>query len=170
MTDGKNRKQLTANHATNVSPVVSPDGRYIVFVSWQNGRRNLWRMNLDGSNPVRLTSGLADSFPAVSPDSRWVIYTAPYGAKPTLWKVSIDGGTPVQVTDNVATIGTVSPDGRFIAYAYPESPDPFAPPNRMAVIPFEGGPVVKTFEYDSQRHCFDRVSSGRLTANQFSTR
>ena len=142
---GKNRKQLTANQAPNVSPVVSPDGRYIVFVSWQNDRRNLWRMNLDGSNLVRLTSGLADSFPAISPDSRWVIYTATDGAKPTLWKVSIDGGTAVQVTDNVATIGTVSPDGRFIAYAYPESADPFAPPNRMAFIAFEGGPVVKTF-------------------------
>ena len=103
-------------------------------------------MNLDGSNAVRLTSGLSDSFPALSPDSRWVLYTAYTGPKPTLWKVSIDGGTPVQVTDNVVTVASVSPDGRFIAYTYPESPDPFAPPNRLAVIPFEGGPVIKTFE------------------------
>jgi Tol biopolymer transport system component len=144
--DGKNRKQLTANGASNVSPVVTADGRYIVFGLWQNGTRNLWRMNLDGSNPVRLTSGLYDSFPAVSPDSRWVIYTAYTGSKPTLWKVSIDGGTPVQVTDNVATVANVSPDGRFIAYTYPESSDPFAPPNRLAVMPFEGGPVINTFK------------------------
>jgi tricorn protease-like protein len=46
----------------------------------------------------------------------------------------------------VATIGNVSPDGRFIVFTYPESPDPFAPPNRLAVIPFEGGPIVRTFE------------------------
>jgi eukaryotic-like serine/threonine-protein kinase len=143
--DGKNRKQLTANGATNVSPVVTADGRYIVFGSWQDGRKNLWRMNLDGSNLVRLTSGLSDSFPTLSPDSRWVIYTAYTGPKPTLWKVSIDGGTPVQVTDHVATIASVSPDGRFIAYTYPESPDPFAPPNRLTVIPFEGGPAINTF-------------------------
>jgi Tol biopolymer transport system component len=103
-------------------------------------------MNIDGSNAVRLTSGLADSFPALSPDSRWIIYTSYVGPKPTLWKVSIDGGTPVQVSDNVVTIASVSPDGRFIAYAYPESPDPFAPPNRLALIPFEGGPVIRTFE------------------------
>jgi Tol biopolymer transport system component len=144
--DGKNRKQLTANNATNVSPVASADGRYIVFGLWQDGKRNIWRINLDGSNPVQLTSGLSDSFPALSPDSRWVIYTAYAGAKPTLWKVSIDGGTPVQITDHVATIGNVSPDGRFIVFTYPESPDPFAPPNRLAVIPFEGGPIVRTFE------------------------
>jgi eukaryotic-like serine/threonine-protein kinase len=143
--EGKNRKQLTANNAAKVSPVVTADGRYIVFGLWQGGRRNLWRMNLDGSNAVQLTTGLSDSFPALSPDGRWVIYTAYTGARPTLWKVSIDGGTAVQVTDNVSTQAAVSPDGRFIAYTYPESPDPFAPPNRLAVIPFEGGPVIKTF-------------------------
>jgi eukaryotic-like serine/threonine-protein kinase len=145
--DGGNRKQLTANGANNFSPVVSADGRYIVFVSWREGRRNLWRMNLDGGNPVRLTSGLADAFPSLSPDSRWVVYTTLDGVKPTLWKVSIDGGTPVQVLDQVVTMASVSPDGRFIAYAYPESHDPFAPPNRLAVIPFDGGPATKTFEF-----------------------
>jgi serine/threonine protein kinase/Tol biopolymer transport system component len=144
--DGNNRKQLTANNATNVSPVVSADGRYIVFGSWHDGSRNLWRINLDGSNPVRLTSGLSDSFPALSPDSRWVIYTGYEDAKPTIWKVSIDGGTPVRITDHVATVASVSPDGRFIAYTYPESQDPFAPPNRIAVIPFDGGEIIKTFE------------------------
>ena len=144
--DGNNRKQLTANNAPNASPVATADGRYIVFVSWQDGRRNLWRMNIDGSNPVRLTSGLSDSFPALSPDSQWVIYTAYTDTKPTVWKVPIDGGTAVQVTDHVGIVANVSPDGRFIAFMYPESPDPFAPPNRVVVIPFEGGPILKTFE------------------------
>ena len=142
--DGANRKQLTANRATNVSPVVTADGRYIVFVNWQDGRKNVWRMNLDGSNPVRLTTGLSEGFPALSPDSRWVIYTSYDGAKPTLWRVSIDGGQAVQVTDHVATTSAVSPDGRSIAFTYPESTDPRAAPNRIAVIPFEGGAPVKT--------------------------
>ena len=144
--DGNNRKQLTANKAVNVSPVVTADGRYIVFVLWQEGKKNIWRMNLDGSNPVQLTSGLADAFPSLSPDSRWVIYTALDGATPNLWRVSIDGGTPLKVSDHVATTSTVSPDGRFIAFTYPESADPLASPNRVAVIPFEGGAPTKTYE------------------------
>jgi eukaryotic-like serine/threonine-protein kinase len=147
--DGTNRKQLTSNGALNFSPTISTDGRYIVFVSWREGKKNVWRMNFDGSNPVRLTSGLADSYPTLSPDDRWVVYTALEGAKPTLWKVSIDGGNAVQVSDHVATTGTISPDGKFIAYTYPESQDPNAPPNRIAVIPFEGGPGLKTFEFTS---------------------
>jgi Tol biopolymer transport system component len=144
--DGNNRKQLTANGAFNVSPVVTADGRYIIFVSWQDSKRNVWRMNTDGSNLMRLTSGLADAFPAVTPDSRWVLFGSLEGTKPTLWKVGIDGGTPVQVTDHVVTLAAVSPDGRWIAFSYPESPDPFAPPNRLAIMPFEGGPNIKTFE------------------------
>ena len=143
--EGGNRKQLTANGGTNLSPAVSPDGKYVVFVSLQNDKRNVWRVDLDGRNPVRLTSGVMDSLPSISPDSRWVVYTALEGVKPTLWKVSIDGGTPVQVTDHVATTSNVSPDGRYIAYTYPESYDPFAPPNRVAIIPFDGGATLKTF-------------------------
>jgi len=144
--DGNNRKQLTATSTTDVSPVVSADGRYVVFVSWEDNKTNVWRMNMDGSNPVRLTSGLADAFPSLSPDSRWLIYSSHDGIKPTLWKVSIDGGAPVQITDHVALTPAVSPDGRLIAFAYPEAPDPFAPPNRIAVMPVEGGPIAKTFE------------------------
>ena len=95
---------------------------------------------------IDLTSGLADSFPALSPDNRWIVYTSLDGARPTLWKISIDGGTPVRITDHVATFATVSPDGRSIAFTYPESVDPFAPPNRLAVIPFDGGSNIKVFD------------------------
>jgi TolB protein len=147
--DGSERKQLTANDASNFSPVVTPDGRYIVYSVWRGDRRNLWRMNLDGSNPVQLTSGVVDLFPSMTPDSRWVIYSAPSGAKPTLWKVSIDGGAPTQISDHVATMGSVSPDGKLIAFLYPESADMLAPPNRIAVMPFAAAGDTKTFTIPS---------------------
>jgi Tol biopolymer transport system component len=118
----------------------------VVFGLWEDGKKSLWRINLDGSNPVKLTPGLADAFPSISPDSRWVVYTTYEGAKPTLWKISIDGGTPVQITDHVAIVASISPDGKYIAYLYPESSDPFAPGNRVAIMPFDGGPNINTFE------------------------
>jgi Tol biopolymer transport system component len=144
--DGNNRKQLTANQGENVAPIVSADGRYIVFVSWQDGKANLWRINLNGGNPIRLTSGLWEGYPSISPDGRWVIYTSLQDNKPTLLKVSIDGGAPVRVTDHNATTGIISPDGKWIAYTYPESSDLSAPPNRIAIMPFEGGPAVRILE------------------------
>jgi serine/threonine protein kinase/Tol biopolymer transport system component len=144
--DGSDRKQLTANDANNFSPIVSADGRYIVYSVWRDGKKNLWRMNIDGANPVQLTTGIVDSFPSLSPDGKWVIYTAPSGAKRTLWKVSIDGGAPTQLTDHVTTMGIVSPDGKYIAYTYPESSDVSAPPNRLRVITFDGSQEINTYQ------------------------
>ncbi|HUE83409.1 MAG TPA: protein kinase [Pyrinomonadaceae bacterium] len=145
--DGANRKQLTANKGQNVSPVVSADGRYIVFASDRAGARSIWRMNIDGSDAKRLTSGLGDFLPSVSPDGKWVLYSSTGPTHPTVWKVPIDGGDAVELTDGVGSAPVVSPDGKLVAYVYPDSPDPFAPPNRIAVIPFEGGAPLKTFSF-----------------------
>ena len=144
--DGNNRKQLTANGASNASPSVTNDGRFIVYASQRDGVKTIWRMNIDGSNPVRLTNGPADSIPSTTPDGKWVVFTGSAGAKPMIFKVSIDGGTPVQITDHAASGGSVSPDGKWIVYAYAESPDPFAPPNRLAVMSVNGDSAVKIFE------------------------
>ena len=144
--DGNNRTQLTSNGAQNLSPVISPDGRYVVYTSLRSGTKTTWRMNIDGSNPIKLTDGPADSYPTISPDSKWVIFTSLSGAKPTIWKMSIDGGAPQQITDHAAVAGAVSSDGKSIIYTFADSPDPFAPPNRIAVMPFEGGGETKVFE------------------------
>lgn len=144
--DGSNRKQLTINAGNNHNPVVSPDGRYIVFTSGRSGARNVWRMNLDGSDSKQLTSGLVDLLPAVSPDNQWVIYSSINSGKITLWKVPLAGGTPVEIINREGLNPVVSPDGKQIAYLFTDATAPDAPPNHIAVIPFEGGEPVKTFE------------------------
>ncbi|HET9712073.1 MAG TPA: DPP IV N-terminal domain-containing protein [Pyrinomonadaceae bacterium] len=143
--DGANRKQLTSSDSMNLSPVVSADGRYVVYVSLRSIERNIWRMDLDGGNPVRLTSGATDSFPSITPDGRWVVYSNFDGVKPTIWKVSIDGGKPFQITPHSASAAVVSPDGNSLAYLYSETSDQYVP-NRLAVTSFEGGGSMKTFE------------------------
>ena len=144
-TAGTNRKQLTTGSGLNTTPAPSPDGLYIVFASLQNGVRNIWRMNSNGSNAVRLTNGLADGLPAISPDSKWVVYNALTGTKGTLWKVSIDGSIHQQLSDHVGISAAFSPDGKSIAFLFPESQDPFAPPNRIGIMTFPEGALVQTF-------------------------
>src|SRR2546423_2055068 len=148
--DGNNRKQLTRG-ADARAPVVSPDGRYIVFSSVRESKRNLWRINSDGSNPKHLTSGFVDLLPSFSPDSQWVLYSSLHSSgRLTLWKVAVEGGDPVQVSDSHAAAPVVSPDGKFIAYLYPERANIQAtinaPPNKIAVIYFDGVAPIKTFE------------------------
>jgi serine/threonine protein kinase/Tol biopolymer transport system component len=144
--DGSNRKQLTINAGNNHNPVVSPDGRSIIFTSERSGQRNVWRMNLDGSDPQQLTNGLADFLPTVSPDGQWVIYSSLNSSMLTLWKVPMGGGAPVEIINREAINAAVSPDGKQLAYLFSESAALGAPPNRIAVIPFEGGDAVKKFE------------------------
>ncbi|HEX3184564.1 MAG TPA: protein kinase [Pyrinomonadaceae bacterium] len=141
------RKQLTTNGGG--SPVATVDGKYVVFVSARDGKLAIWRMNLDGSNPIRLSNGPSDIYPSVTPDSQWVVFIKNEGTQPTVWKVSIDGGTPVQVSDHVASSAIVSPDGKLLAYSYPESPDPFAPPNRLVVVNFADNRPVATFNFSA---------------------
>ncbi len=144
--DGGNRKQLTSNSGRNVGAVVTPNGQYIVFTSTRSGSPAIWRMSSDGTNPKQLTHGVSDGLPSISPDGKWVVYTSLGATKPTVWKVSIEGGDARELTSKVSVNGLVSPDGKFVAYLYPESHDPFAPANRLAIIPFEGGDPIQTFQ------------------------
>ncbi|HEY0384787.1 MAG TPA: DPP IV N-terminal domain-containing protein, partial [Pyrinomonadaceae bacterium] len=135
--DGSQQKQLTVDAHTDYSPVASPDGRYIVFVSNRVGGLHLWRMNTDGSNPVQLTTGTGEDAPSFSPDGQWVLYTAVNTGKPAIWKVSIDGGAPQPLTDQPSQRPLVSPDGKYIACLYG---------GKVSILPFNGGEPVKTFD------------------------
>jgi Tol biopolymer transport system component len=134
--DGSNQKQLTMNAGQNFSPAVSPDGRYLVFGSDRAGARGIWRMNLDGSSPKQLAG--EGSHPRCSPDGKWVVYHG--SSPPTLWKVLMEGGAPVQLTNELSHYAAISPDGKLIAYFSG------GPTGNITVIPFEGGPPIKTFD------------------------
>ncbi len=136
-------KQLTNNSRINLLPEVSPDGRFIVFLSYLTGVPHLWRMNIDGSDQRQLTNGASGEASArFSPDGRWLVYRTALG-RWTVWKISADGsGEPVQITDKYSRSPIVSPDGKLIAYFYREDNGPW----RIAVAPFEGGEPIKTFD------------------------
>jgi serine/threonine protein kinase len=121
--DGNAEKQLTAGAKFNYEPVVTPDGKHVVFSSNRNGFFNLWRMDADGKNPLQLTkvqNGI-DSQIDVMPGGKTVLFTrhsSDHG-KASLMKVSIDGGEAeplVPETESSALLPRVSPDGKLLAY------------------------------------------------------
>jgi Tol biopolymer transport system component/DNA-binding winged helix-turn-helix (wHTH) protein len=143
--DGGNRQQLTTKTGgSNLSPRVTPDGRYIIFNSTRTGQSlSVWRMDADGNNQRQLSDGEGDASPAVSPDGRWVYYTAFNSSRPSsLRKVSIEGGDSVNVPvryffDRPA----ISPDGKLIAYYYRKDRTV-----GIAITSVESGEPLKLFE------------------------
>jgi Tol biopolymer transport system component/DNA-binding winged helix-turn-helix (wHTH) protein len=141
--DGSALALLNPNMHDNGNPSACQDGRHIVFQSTLGGKRDIWRMDADGSHVTQLTqSGNAVS-PMCSPDSRWVQYFDLDHMKN--WRVPIRGGMPTQVDiKNLAAVAkSYAPDGKLIAYdAY--SPEGDAP-NQIAVIPATGGEPIYRF-------------------------
>ncbi len=127
-------KQLTAHAGFSETPTVSPDGRYIVFLSNRNGQEHLWRIDIDGRQPMQLTRGIGDRQPTFTLDGRAVIFRSQNPS--SLFRVGIDGGDPVRMTDRGGFDPNVSPDGKSIACGYRPAP---ADKNRFALIPIDGG-------------------------------
>jgi Tol biopolymer transport system component len=113
--NGTGQKQLTADAGNNSWPSVSPDGRYVVFVSDRTGTNHLWRIDIDGSNATQLTQGPGESRPHCLPDSQWVAFNSKLSHRPVM-KVPIMGGEAIKlgIIDAGGALA-ISPDGKSIA-------------------------------------------------------
>jgi len=133
---GGSPEPLTSHAGFNRQPAVSPDGRYVVFVSNRTGQEHLWRIDADGRHPRELTHGAADADPAFSPDGRWVFFKASISGDGFVCRVAIDGGEALRLLDRPAADPVVSQDGALIALLYRTAP---AATNKLAVVASTGG-------------------------------
>ena len=86
--DGTDQKQLTSTVSTewwdtgfprdgNSDPQWTPDGKKIVYVSYENDKPEIFIMDADGSNQTRLTeAGYRDESPIVTPDDKHIIFNS----------------------------------------------------------------------------------------------
>jgi len=143
---GRTNTQLTRNAGRNFYPSVTPDGRFIVFISDRNGRNDLWRIDIDGRNPLQLTNFAAiTTSPSISLDGNWVFYQATVDNLSTIWKTSINGGDPIQLTHTNSLNPHVAPTGDVFVCQY-GSASPGSTP-KIATIPVSGGEPVKMFDF-----------------------
>ncbi|HKQ73872.1 MAG TPA: winged helix-turn-helix domain-containing protein [Blastocatellia bacterium] len=160
--DGSNRVQLTANAGQdNEYPVVSNDGRYIVFTSNRARARQIWRMDIDGRNQKQLTFGAEEKesahYAALSADDREVYFIKRGAGPPAIWKVSIEGGTPAPVsrlTDAAAEGAlSISPDGKWLAYHHVSTSQKPREERttRIGALPTEGPAELKLFDLPMRR-------------------
>jgi dipeptidyl aminopeptidase/acylaminoacyl peptidase len=75
--DGRNARQFTFGEKGESSPVFSPDGKWIAFVSSRAGEDNLYVISVDGGEARQLTNiSTGVSNPLWSPDGKWIAFSS----------------------------------------------------------------------------------------------
>ena len=102
---------------------ISSDGEWIIFDSNRAGNQDIYKMRLDGGEPVALTSDPADDFqPMWSPDGEEVVfYSLRSGNRREVYVMSADGGSVRPLTDQGGIFPDWSPDGQEIVFFSPRA-------------------------------------------------
>jgi DNA-binding winged helix-turn-helix (wHTH) protein/Tol biopolymer transport system component len=140
--DASERKQLTSDASAEISPKLSADERFLIFMSNRTGQMDVWRSDANGTNTKQLTTNGNVKDSIISPDGETVFYIVqdPETAVETLWRVSINGEDPVHLTDRTTRGPRISPDGKTIA-CYLLNPE--TQTMMLALVSAETGSVLK---------------------------
>jgi Tol biopolymer transport system component len=90
--DGAQVIDLSDNRFCDRSPVWSPDGSKLAFLSDRSGDWDVWVMNADGSGQRRLAGNVGlDCAPAWSPDGQRFAWESHVAGLSTIWVCDADG-------------------------------------------------------------------------------
>ena len=134
---GGEARRVTSGPAFDVQPRFSPDGRELSFTSDRAGGNNIWRIGVDGKNPVQVSQ---ENFRLMNnavwtPDGQYLIARKHFTGQRSLgagelWMFHKTGGEGLQLTkqkNDQQDQGepSVSPDGRHVYFSEDVSPGPF---------------------------------------------
>ncbi|TMB98752.1 MAG: hypothetical protein E6J42_05190 [Chloroflexi bacterium] len=129
--DGSNVGQLTfpdpardstghvKDTTSNYHPAWSPNGTKIAFGSTRDTNPEIFVMDPNGSNIVRLTNNpAADAQPAWSPDGTKIAFVSDRDGNAEIYVMNADGSLPVNITHDPGSdfAPSWSPDGTKIAF------------------------------------------------------
>jgi eukaryotic-like serine/threonine-protein kinase len=113
-------QQLTFDQAFIEFVSVSHDGKWLAYSSDRMGNQDLWKMPLNGGDPIRLTSDPSLEWaPDWSPDGQQLTFYSNRSGNREIWTMPADGGPGNQITSTKTSLNATpsfSPDGREIAF------------------------------------------------------
>jgi Tol biopolymer transport system component/tRNA A-37 threonylcarbamoyl transferase component Bud32 len=124
----RSTNQVTGLDSMNMSPVWTPDGRQLLFISDRGGARDIYAVPLSSSGqpksqPARLTTGLDAHTISISQDGKKMVYSV-FSLLSNIWTIDIpQKGTmsvsqAKQVTkgNQIIEQGQISPDGQWLVF------------------------------------------------------
>ena len=124
---GARPRRLTTDPGLDYNPVVSPDGRWVVFTSERTGNPDLYALDLrEPGEPLRLTeSDAMEDAADFSPDGRTLVFVSSRAGSPDVYSMPFDlehpdaAGVAVNLTRHAAGDynPVFSPDGSQILFS-----------------------------------------------------
>ncbi len=121
--------RLTADPWDDISPALSPDGKWVAYASRRNGYWDLYALSLETGQVNRLTDSPAyEGAPSWSPDGQWLVYETLVNDSLDIYvrSVSDPAQAPIPLSEGPAldTAPAWSPLGRQVAFVSNRSGDP----------------------------------------------
>ena len=129
------RTRLTFGPVLNITPVWSPDGKWLAYVTMTHGHYSIVRKRSDGSGAEESLATVENQawLSQWSRDGKYILFYYGTDDQAGSWVVPLEGDhKPRQVLDRGAA-PTLSPDGHWLSYTSTESGGP-----EVYVVGFEG--------------------------------
>lgn len=130
---GGEARQITSSPSYEANPLWSPDGKTLVFSSFREGTKDIWKVSAAGGTPVRLTTFTGAETPlAITPDG-FVVFSAnilpdvqssafPSGTQ--LYKLPLAGGSESMMASMTVSSISFTADGTALFEDYKGYEDP----------------------------------------------
>ncbi len=148
---GSNQRQITkGDDGLWLAPSVSSDGRSILYASTRTGRKQLWRVDMDGQNLAYLTNfnDLQTIRGKLLSDNQSVIFQG-YGRGPSglLYFQHADGSL-TNLTDKDVDYWDISPDEKMLAYV---ARDPDSRRGKLFIRRLDDSKILQSFDAEISR-------------------
>lgn len=132
--EGGKAEQITSNPSYDSTPIWTKDGKHIIFASYRQKSKDIYKVASHGGIPERITTHTGNETPLATLADGSILFTAniqqdaAYGDFPgnaQLYKIGPDGGRPVLMTSLPISNICVLPDGNILYEDYKGYEDPF---------------------------------------------
>jgi TolB protein len=125
--DGRRIRRITTTGTINISPVWSPRGDELAYVSWRGKQPGIYVMDSQGKlGNLPTIGGELSAAPDWSPDGRKLVYSSDIDGNTELYIIDRASGRNSRLTRSPAidTAPAYSPNGREIAFTSDRSGSP----------------------------------------------